>query len=641
MDDYIQINKPVYQIKNKDLYALIFISVFTYLFIRLGVLNGFNIGASITLVLLSLTLMIYVLSKDCKNKLITVLMYLISMVLAVSFSLHDNGGIKFLTAIVLWFITVLSLNTANGTSLCNDGTYFKILDVFYVGAIEPICNIPKLFSAVKGSFKDRNNKFGMVVLGILVSLPVMFVVIPLLSSADAAFSSIVKKVFSDVFLLIVSLILTCLVLPFITSYGYSLSNGIVKEKNKRLNAKQGKASPIFLNTFLCIVGFVYLVFLFSQLAYISDTFAFLLPEEFSAAEFARSGFFQMAAIAFINLLITFVASAIEKAKDNGKLPLSTKLLLTFFSLFSIFLIVNAFIRMSMYIEMYGLTQKRVITSVFMVMLCVIFVVVLIKIFVEKFKYINFIFVICALTLVFLSVSNIDRNISKYNYNKYVSGEIEVDFEHYISLGYAAVPELNKLTKDDGLLTRELAHQALEQINFNDEDTSFFEQNLVVYKSSKILKSHFDKNAEIEYIDDSLFEYNQKVIEYNGTGFMPDLEKNPIDLSQADFEVNGMFYEEDPQKTLELTLVYDVATFNKTLGEIKSNYTLKEAYAEGDYTFYIVKSDEISEPDEFAVIAVSEKNRTISYLWLYEKGIVKREIDDYKMFIEQNFLLNIV
>ena len=409
MDEYIQINKPAYEMKNKDLYSFIFLSVFTYLFIRLGVLEGFNLGFSITCVCLSLTLMFYVLSKDCKNKAITVFMYLISIVLAISFSLHNNAFIKFATVLVLWFITVFSLNTASGTSLCNDGSYFKIFDVLYVSIIEPVRNIPKFFIAAKSSMKKKN-KFGMVILGVLVALPVMLVVIPLLSSADAAFGSIVKKLFSDVALLVVSFILTCLVLPFITSYGFSLSNGIVKERNKIMNAKQGKVSPLFLNTFLTIVGFVYVVFLFSQLAYISDTFAFLLPEGFSAAEFARSGFFQMAAIAFINLVITFVVLVIEKSKDNGRLPVSTKLLMTFFSLFSIFLIVNAFIRMSMYIEMYGLTQKRVVTSVFMIMLCVIFVIVLIRIFFEKFKYINFIFAICALTLVFLSFSDISVNI---------------------------------------------------------------------------------------------------------------------------------------------------------------------------------------------------------------------------------------
>ncbi|MBO5066205.1 MAG: DUF4173 domain-containing protein [Clostridia bacterium] len=640
MDEIIQNNKPVYQIKNKDLYSLIFLSVFTYLFIRLGVLNGFNLGLSITSVCLSLTLMLYVLSKDCKNKIITVLTFLLSMVLAVSFSFHDNSGIKFLTAIILWFITVFSLNTANGTSLCNDGTYFKVFDVLYVGVIEPFRNLPKIFSAIKCSFKGKNNKFGMVVLGVLVALPVMFVVIPLLSSADAAFESIVKKVFSNVVLLVISFILTCFVLPFIASYSFSLSKGIVKEKNKALNAKKGKASPVFLNTFLCIVGFVYLVFLFSQLAYISDTFSFLLPKEFSMAEFARSGFFQMAAIAVINLIITFVVSVIEKAKDNGRLPVSTKILLTFFSLFSIFLIVNAFIRMSMYIDMYGLTQKRVITSVFMIMLCVIFIVVLIRIFNEKFKYINFIFIICALTLVFLSVSDIDSNISKYNYNKYVAGEIDVDFEHYISLGYAAVPELEKLTKDDGLLTSSLAYHALESIDYDENEGSFFAQNLVKSKAEKTLEKYADENFEYIYFDEDLYEYNSKVIEYNATDFMPDLEKVYTDSYMADFEIDAMFYEEDPQKTLELTLSCG-EEIDKTLAELKSKYTLTEVFSDENVIYYIVSSSDINSPEEFAAIAVSEENKTISYMWMYEKGCLKREIDDYKMFIEQNFLVTIV
>lgn len=640
MNDLIQTNKLVYQLKNKDLYSLIFLSVFTYLFIRLGVLNAFNLGASITFVCLSLTLMVYVLSKDCKNKFITVLMYFISLVLTLSFSLHNNFFIKFITVLVLWFTTAFSLNTANGTSLCTDGTHYKIFDILYVSVIEPIRNIPKFFSAAKNSLKKKN-KFGMVILGVIVALPVIFIVTPLLSSADAAFGNIVKKLFSDVALLVVSFILTCVALPFITSYGFSLSHGIVKERNKQMNAKQGKASPVFLNTFLCIVGFVYVVFLFSQLAYISDTFAFLLPEEFSAAEFARSGFFQMAAIAFINLFITFIVASKEKVKENGKLPVSTKLLLTFFSLFSIFLIINAFIRMSMYIDMYGLTQKRVITSVFMIMLCIIFLVVLIRIFNEKFKYINFIFVICSLTVVFLSVSDIDRNISKYNYNKYVAEEIEIDFDHYISLGYAAVPELEKLTKDDGLLTRELAHEALDTVNVNDEDISFFEKNLVKNEALKILKRHFDKNPEINYIDDDFYEYNQKVVEYNAVGFMPDLEKQYVDLSSAEFVFNGMFYDEDPPKTLELTLYYDAAAYKKILGELKSKYSFSEAFVQDEHTFYILKSDEISEPEEFAAIAVSEKNGTITYLWLYEEGVMVREYDDFQIFLEQYFLLPIV
>lgn len=640
MDDCIQINRPVYEMKNKDIYALFFLSVFTYLFIRLGVLNGFNLGFSITYVCLSIVLMIYILSKDCKNKLMTVFTFLLSITLAISFSLHNNPGIKFGSVVVMWFITAFSLNSAGGTSLCNDGTYFKIFDVFFVSVIQPFCNLPKLFSAVKNSFKGKNNKFGMVVLGILVALPVMLVIIPLLSSADAAFGTIVKKVFSDVALLVVSLVLTIVALPLIGSYGFSLSHGITKENGRVLNAKPGKVSPVFLNTFLCIVGFVYLVFLFSQLAYISDTFSFLLPKEFSMAEFARSGFFQMAAIAVINLVITFVVSVIEKVKDNGRLPVSTKILLTFFSLFSIFLIVNAFIRMSMYIEMYGLTQKRVITSVFMVMLCIIFLIVLIRIFFEKFKYINFIIIVCSLTLVFLSVSDIDSNISKYNYNKYVAGEIAVDFEHYISLGYAAVPELEKLTEDDGLLTRELARYALETIGSDVNEGSFFAKNLVKNKAVKILNKYADENSEYSYLDEDLYEYNQKVAEYNATDFMPDLEEIYIDTLTAEFEIDAMFYEEDPQKTLELTLTYGEG-FAKTLEELKSKYTIKEVYKKDTVTYYIVTSSAINSPEEFAAIAVSEENKAISYMWLYEKGCVKREIDDYKMFIEQNFLDAIV
>ena len=645
--------KKIYPFNNKDFYFLIFAVVSVFAFVRLGVFEVFNLGLTITYIVLSLGIFIYVRSKEAKNKVFNSILFIMNIILSASFALHDNEFIKFLTVFVLFFTTVMSLNGFNGTSLCNDGTFVKMGEVMYIGVAEPFLNFPALFSSLKSVFKTKNNKFVMVIAGVLISVPVLLIVIPLLSSADMAFNTIVEKVFENTAMLLLSLLVTIIILPFVTSYGFSLANGVVKDKNKSFNAKEGKVSPVFLNTFLCIIGFIYIVFLVSQLAYISDAFSFLLPEGFSAAEFARSGFFQMGAIAFINLVITFLVSALEKPKNNGKLPISTKLILTFFTLFSIFLTVNAFIRMSMYIEMYGLTQLRVLTSIFMVMLCVIFVIILIRIFNEKFKYINLVVFVCAVTFIFVSVGNIDTVISKYNYQKYIEGEIELDFEHYETLGNSAVPELIKIAEsDNSKLNRYLAQDALANIIYNEfgtdsegetvsfkYDSNVFDYNFTRHKCGKALEKYFetafDNGSSIPAVDYELYEYTAKVAEIGATGFMPDFSDPLDDVSSANFEYD--VYDDVNTNTVELSLFYDEVDYKTAVGKINSRFVFGKEESAGDYTFKMVKDTGVENCVGF--IGFCEKEGTITYFWA--KCEEPAEIESLSEFIDQNFYLYFV
>lgn len=651
----------VYPFNNKDFYFLIFSTVAAFLFARLGIINGGNLGFSLTYILLSVGMLIYVRSKECKNKLLYSVMFLIDVVLSLSFILHDNGGIKLLSAMVLFFTSMMTINGVSANSLCNDGTFLKLADILYIGIVEPLADIKAFFRSLKSAFKNKNNKFVMVFAGIIVSVPVLVVVIPLLSSADAAFNTIVEKVFSDSAMLVVSIILTVLLLPFIASYGFSLSNGIIKEKNKSFNSKPGKVSPIFLNTFLSIVGFIYIVFLVSQLAYISDAFSFLLPEEFSAAEFARSGFFQMGAIAFINLLITFIVSVIEKQKDNGRLPLSTKIILTFFTLFSVFLTVNAFIRMSMYIDMYGLTRLRVLTSVFMIMLCVIFVFVLIRIFNERFKYINFVIFTCAITMVLVSVPDIDSVISKYNYENYVEGKIGIDFEHFEALGNGGVPELIKIAENDkNTVNRYLARDTLADVLYTEFDydirfydsayvesepfkyeKNIFEYNCAEAKAGKALESYFskvrDKDFKVEYVDDTMFEYNSVVSEYSAEKFMPDFSNSYDDIYSVDFEYGSSEYNGNSLNITEMSIYYDQSDYKKAVGDINRKFGFSHEFELEGYTFKIVENNNVK--NSIGIIAFSEKESTVAYLWAIGDSAIS--VASYDTFIKDVFDMNFV
>ena len=140
-----------------------------------------------------------------------------------------------------------------------------------------------------------------VIAGIAISIPLLCIVLPLLSSSDIAFASMVKSIFKNAGLLLLSLIIAVIIFPTVYSYNFSMKKQRAEETvNKKAT---GKLPNIIFNIVLGAVSFVYCAYAVSQLAYITKAFAFLLPEDFTAAEFARSGFFQMGVISFINFFL--------------------------------------------------------------------------------------------------------------------------------------------------------------------------------------------------------------------------------------------------------------------------------------------------------------------------------------------------
>ena len=130
--------------------------------------------------------------------------------------------------------------------------------------------------------------------------------------------------------------------------------------------------------------FVYLVFFVSQWKYYVSGFTGVLPQGFSYAEYAREGFFQLCSVSVINLVITAVVILFMQRQGSGS-TLVRRLICILFSLFTLVLIATALAKMGMYIESYGLTQKRVYASWLMLVLAVVFVLIPIGQFLERLQ----------------------------------------------------------------------------------------------------------------------------------------------------------------------------------------------------------------------------------------------------------------
>ncbi len=438
----------VYPFNKTDILALIFTAISLFVTIRLGALNGFNFGFTIGFGALIIASVCYAFSKKCKDKIFSSILLICILVLTCGFSIISNPFIKFIAFVYLIIISAVFLLTISANNNCN-GTYTYIFNSIKKTFAAIFDNMLLPFRSMKESAKGGKSKnFLHLLIGIGISIPILCTIIPLLTSSDIAFDTLVSSIFENSLMIVISIILSIMLTPVFFAFLFSIKKGDQTENN----AKEipDKISKIILNTVLSTTAVVYIAYIISQLAYISKAFAFLLPEDYSAAQFARSGFFQMGVIAFINFVILFICAVFVTKTESKKIPVSTRCLLSFLCIFTVFYISTAFVKMMKYISLYGLTQLRVLTSVFMMMLAVIFTIILMRLIFTKLKYIKAIILVCTLTMISISVVDINTVIANYNYKAYKEGKIEIDVEQIGDLGISGLPVLVKLSEEKPL-----------------------------------------------------------------------------------------------------------------------------------------------------------------------------------------------
>ncbi len=452
----------VYPFNKVDIFGLISTLITLFITIRLGAFNGFNFGFTIGFVALLIAGASYIFSKKCNDKIFSTLLFICIIALCFGFSVISNSFIKFLSFIYLIFICTVFFTNLSANNNC-DGSYTYILNSIKKTFASVFDNFLLPFRSMKESAKGGKAKnILQLLIGFGISIPVLCAIIPLLTSSDIAFGTLVSSLFENSILIILALILSIILTPVFFAFLFSLK----KEDQINNNAKNipDKISKVILNTVLGTTSIVYIAYVISQLAYISKAFSFLLPENYSAAQFARSGFFQMGVIAFINFVILFICAVFVTKTESKKIPASTRVLLSFLCLFTVFYISTAFVKMMKYISLYGLTQLRVLTSVFMMMLAIIFVILLIKLIFTRLKYIKAIILVCTLTMISISVIDINTVIANYNYKAYKEGKISIDVEQIGNLGVSGLPVLVKLSEEKPLeenydVVYEIVHNA--------------------------------------------------------------------------------------------------------------------------------------------------------------------------------------
>ena len=164
-------------------------------------------------------------------------------------------------------------------------------------------------------------------------------------------------------------------------------------------------------TALAALCAVYLLFLSMQTKYLFGAFWGALPEGFSYSEYARQGFFELCRVAAINIVILLCANIFsrEQAGENRYLRLGNIAL----SVLTLLLLVTAASKMGLYIVVQGLTVKRVLVSVFLVWMAVVFVCIIVRQF-RPVKLVRIGVLVGAVLFTALCVLPVEDGIEAYN-----------------------------------------------------------------------------------------------------------------------------------------------------------------------------------------------------------------------------------
>lgn len=468
--------------------------LFCFALCNFTLFGGFNLGFAATAILCILCSFVYLLTAGCRPTAYSCGLLGLSIIIVAAFARTNDDFVKFVMVCFLLVSINLGFCLMTKQNLYCPGAVSSLLDapraLFQLG----IGRMPDAFRGLGQAFRHSGSigqKSGAFFLGLCIAIPILAIMIPLLISADAAFDGLIAllpdfdlaELFATVFY---GVILTCVLYV----RGVALRHS--PKETKKEKSRKGLPT-ITVNTVLGAVCLVFVVYLISQLAYFVGGFAGILPEQYTLAQYARRGFFEMAALCVMNLGVMILSLGLVHKENRA--PLVTRLLCLFIGIVTLFLVATASAKMFLYIGSYGLTRLRVLTQIIMLFLALTAVFLMVWLFVPKLPYMKAI-LLAALIIGALTIwTDVNTQVARYNVDAYLSGKLDhVDVAYLKKLGSSAVPQLARLAESapDFQVAR-IAQNYLNAYNSGTEDIRGW--NYVNHAAGKHLPPQSSDNSQ--------------------------------------------------------------------------------------------------------------------------------------------------
>ena len=297
-------------------------------------------------------------------------------------------------AAMYWLVCRAGLLTGGGRTGC-----FALLDAAASLLGRPFCwfflriqvmwyAFKKLWARVRAARQNKKRDLVGACLALCLLIPLFLLALMLLAGADAGFASLLER-FAK--LLTVPEWVAGRLLMFVGSlpvgaYLYGALGSVLRQKpdperqSRWLAAldKQRCLPQSAMTLGLLAICGLYLLFFVVQAGYLFGAFFDRLPAGFTAAEYARRGFFELCAVAMLNFGLLLAVNVLCKGNPQQR-PLLRGLTAALMASNLLFVRVGAS-KMGLYVTRFGLTEKRILSSWFMLVLAAVSVLALLAVF---------------------------------------------------------------------------------------------------------------------------------------------------------------------------------------------------------------------------------------------------------------------
>ncbi|RFB35943.1 DUF4173 domain-containing protein [Brevibacillus sp. VP] len=427
--------------------------------------------------------------------------------LSLMFAIYEQPAfrlINFLLIPCLWILhTLLITNRRLEKTGLLDNLFF-IIDLLL---LRYLCSIGTPFKLCTAWLKQQGNpqtlgQLGKVVIGLLISIPIFLIVVPLLTSADSLFRQFIITMPTWSGLLSISGWFINIVVVLVSGIGFFVYLvALATQQKEQLvepialpqesshdQSKIGYLDFTVGVTILLVCNVLYVVFVGFQVSYLFMG-ANGLPDGVSYAEYAQNGFYELVKVSFFNLLLLLLSLHFIKGDTLLKKRI-INLLLTVLTISTLFMLYSAHVRLQLYEEAYGFTFQRIIARLAMGCLLIACGVTLYQIWKRTLPLIKVFIMIglCAYTLI--NVINIEHWIVKLNIERYQAIK-KIDYLTTLSLD--AIPTLAAYAESEPEL-REKVSRILANYRVDDESNKHTSWSSFVwsrYRANQILHEYVE------------------------------------------------------------------------------------------------------------------------------------------------------
>ncbi|MGG1618063.1 DUF4153 domain-containing protein [Paenibacillus sp. NRS-1781] len=504
--------------------AIVLALVHQYLF------YGHALGVSLPIFVILFYTYMYVYNRDRirLDSWMGRLLFIVIVLLSLTYALFDNPVLYVLNALAipaLISVHMVMLFGEKRHSWSEPGIIGQALSHLFYQNLRHVVTPFRMFktAAFRNVKNERKRVLGKVIVGLLIALPLLFIIISLLASADGMFEELLSCIPSWIGTLsfgsgMLRLIWTCFFTFCFFCYLWGFVQPALRDPEQEAQSWHGlsegakgqtteydghssmiidrpripyhelvaiRFDPVITATVLMVMNLVYVVFVVLQFGYLFGAWEGALPEGTSYAEYARRGFGELVMVTGINFVLMISVLKWTEFGSNILQKMNNSLLYVLVGCSGVMLY-SGYTRLVMYEQAYGYTYTRYLVHAFMIFLGLLLLIAAVRIHVRQLPLAKYYVVLALVAYLVVNYVGIDVRIAENNLERYRTTSV-IDKEYLSGLSADAIPLLIEFSrKEHGAMDEFLQGRLMSMTR---EETAWPAFNWAEYRAQRKLHDY--------------------------------------------------------------------------------------------------------------------------------------------------------